>query len=83
MHKLHKVQNALVEMRNLLLGLRKLLFLLLGELCKLLFLLLFELCNVGVSPLHELNNCIKGSMFPCCAFVLRLSKDILQSFISK
>ena len=42
LHKLHKVRNALVEMHNLLLGL-----------CKLLFLLLFELCNVGVSPLHE------------------------------
>jgi hypothetical protein len=53
----------------------------------LLFLLLFELCNVGVSPLHEQNECIKGSIFPCCAFVLRLSKpvgsDILLSFVLK
>jgi len=40
--KFAQVRNALVKMHNLLLGLRKL-----------LFLLLFELCNVGVSPLHE------------------------------
>ena len=65
LHKLHKVQNALVEMHNLLL----------------------LLCNVGFSSLHEWNKCIKGSIFPCCAFVLRLSKpvgpDILRSFVSK
>ena len=65
----------------------QMLFLLLFELCKLLFLLLFELCNVGVSPLHGLNKCIKGSIFPCCAFVLRLSKpvgpNILLSFVLK
>ena len=83
LHKLYKVRNALVEMHNLLLLLCKLLFLL----CQLLFLLLCELCNVGCSPLHERNECIKGSIFPCCDFVLRLSKpvgpDILRSFVSK
>ena len=76
LHKLTKMLNALVKMHNLLLGLRKL-----------LFLLLFELCNVGFSPLHEWNECIKGSIFPCGAFVLRLSKpvgpDILLSFVLK
>ena len=83
LHKLHKVRNALVDLhnlllgvrlgsRNLLLGLLKLLFLLLGELCKLLFLLLCELCNVGVIQLNVLNKCIRGLIFPCGAFVLRL-----------
>ena len=49
--------------------------------------LLLLLCNVGFSPLHAWNECIKGSIFPCGAFVLRLSKpvgpDILRSFVSK
>ena len=69
LHKLYKVQNALVE------------------LCKLLFLLLCELCNVGVIPLHVLNECIKGLIFPCSTLVLCLSKpigpDILWSFVLK
>ena len=47
LHKLHKVQNALDDLHKLLLVVRLGLRNLLLGLLKVLFLLLFELCNVG------------------------------------